>query len=180
MLFFRHWLGFFNSIGWFLAFNKYTDQPKHRHYTIFVEVMTCWLLKLLQLGLSKPHFLFFSELKRLLDSSGGSGDVRAEGCLIPVFGDALVLPLPSGLEVRTKLKPDHEEIIRGHLLLSRLGLQSKVQSQILKAKHKHKKRRLKTQTKKNKQAGGFNLLRRHVSSSSSTSSLFAVVVVWLT
>lgn len=52
--------------------------------------------------------------------------------MIPLFRDGLVLPLPPGLEVGTKLKPEHEEMAGGHLFLSRLGLQSKVQSQVLK------------------------------------------------
>lgn len=41
---------------------------------------------------------------------------------IPLFGDDLVLPLPPGLEVGTELKPKHEEVATGHLLLLHLGL----------------------------------------------------------
>ncbi len=56
--------------------------------------------------------------------------------LVPVFRDVLVLPLPSGLKVSTKLKPEHEQIAGGHLLLSCLGFQSEVQSQVLKTEQR--------------------------------------------
>lgn len=52
--------------------------------------------------------------------------------LIPFIWDVLVLPLPPGFEVGTKLKPEHEEMPGRHLLLSGLRLQSKVHSQVLK------------------------------------------------
>lgn len=67
---------------------------------------------------------------QLFTYSGGSRD--AQGYLIPLVRDGLVLPLPPGLEVGTKLKPEHQEMTGGHLLLSRFGLQSKVQNQVLK------------------------------------------------
>lgn len=51
--------------------------------------------------------------------------------LVPFFGDVLVFPLPPGFEVGTKLKPEHEERVGGYVLLSCLGLQPKVESQVL-------------------------------------------------
>lgn len=51
--------------------------------------------------------------------------------MIPFFSEVPILPLPPGLEVGAKLKPQHEEMTGHHLLFSRFGLQAKVNTQVL-------------------------------------------------
>lgn len=71
----------------------------------------------------------------------GSPELSWQPWQVPLFGDGLVLPLPSGLEICAKLKPQHEEVAAGHLLLPHLRLQAKVLNQVLEAsKHKTKQR----------------------------------------